>query len=280
MMGSVLAACCESWLETILVVSTPWVIQSGELWLLNGNKAKYNRYKRKFFSPQEKITFLVSSFGSRCLTQCYNFPGDKNFQICVLGNKFVLNLGLMWYFPCYIDLVLMVLLELSSINFTWRTCYNLLGHFLMEAIMRTLKVSSKPSGSHDLPGVCKMKSLKYPVKVDIASNFQNVYKMPPCFRCGCRGGGLLSLQRSSLFSSPGVWPVTQHYLIAPKVGIAFWHTAPPHVTHPSLCLAFVCPPASWDSSIRPDPASAATVTSVLWAFAICINHQSWIGTPL
>ena len=50
----------------------------------------YNRYKRKFFSPQEKIRFLVSSFGSHCLTQCYNFPGDKNFQICVLGN--VLNL--------------------------------------------------------------------------------------------------------------------------------------------------------------------------------------------
>ena len=104
------------------------------------------------------------------------FQEIKNFQICVLGNKFVLNSGLMWYFPCYIDLVLMVLLELSSINFTWRTCYNLLGHFLMEAIMRTFKVSSKPSGSHDLPGVCKMKSLKYPVRVDIASNFQNIYK--------------------------------------------------------------------------------------------------------
>ena len=207
-------------------------------------ETKYNRYKRKFFSPQEKITFLVSSVGSRCLTQCYNFPGDKNFQICVLGNKFVLNSGLMWYFPCYIDLVLMVSLELSSINFSWRTCYNLLGHFLMEAIMRTLKVSSKPSGSHDFLGVCIMKSLKYPVKVDIASNFQNIYKMPPCFRCGCRGGGLLSLQRSSPFSSPGAWPVTQHYLIAPKVGIAFWHTAPSLTSpiHLSPLLLFVPQP--------------------------------------
>ena len=106
---------------------------------------------RKFLSQQEKIRFLVSSFGSRCLTQCYNFPWDKNFQICVLGNKFVLNLGFMWYFQCYIDLVLMVSLELSSINFTWRTCYNLLGNFLMEAIMRTLKVSSNPIGSQDFP---------------------------------------------------------------------------------------------------------------------------------
>ena len=44
--GQFLAACCESWLETICVVSTPWVIKSGELWLLNGNKAKYNRYKK------------------------------------------------------------------------------------------------------------------------------------------------------------------------------------------------------------------------------------------
>ena len=153
MMGSV--SCCLLWIMTgnnLCCVHPP----SDKIWRIMVIRWKqsivYNRYKRKFFSPQEKITFLVSSFGSRCLTQCYNFPGDKNFQICVLGNKFVLNLGLMWYFLCYIDLVLMV----SSINFTWRTCYNLLGHFLMEAIMRTLKVSSKPIGSHDLPTVCKM----------------------------------------------------------------------------------------------------------------------------
>ena len=87
----------------------------------------------------------MSSFGSRCFTQWCNFPRDKNFQICVLGNKFGLNLGLMWY----IDLVLMVSLELSSINFTGWTCYNLLGNFLIEAIMgTTLKVSSKPILDH------------------------------------------------------------------------------------------------------------------------------------
>ena len=112
-----------------------------------------------FLSPQEKITFLVSSFGSRCFTQWCNFPRDKKFQICVLGNKFGLNLGLMWYFPWYIDLVLMVSLELSSINFTGWTCYNLLGNFLMEAIMGTLKVSSKPESQE---------KRKYSVKVVIA----------------------------------------------------------------------------------------------------------------
>ena len=90
----------------------------------------------------------MSSFGSRCFIQWCNFPRDKNFQICVLGNKFGLKLGLMWYFPWYIDSVLMVSLELSSINFTKRTWHNLLGNFLMEAIMGTLKVSSKPILDH------------------------------------------------------------------------------------------------------------------------------------
>ena len=38
----------------------------------------------------------------------------------------------------------------------------------MEAIMRTLKVSSKPIGSQDFPGVCKTKyNSKYPVKVTL-----------------------------------------------------------------------------------------------------------------
>ena len=227
---------------------------------------------RKFLSLQAKIRFLVSSFGSRCLTQCYNFPGDKNFQICVLGNKFVLNLGLMWYFQCYIDLVLMVSLELSSINFTWRTCYNLLGNSLMEAIMRTFKVSSKPIGSQDFPGVCKTKLLKYPVKVTLHRIWylcQNICKMSPYFRCGCRGGGLLSLQRCSLFSSPDPWPVTQHYLIAPKVGIAFWETAP-LTSAINLSARFVCPPAFSAFRLihqgRPSIGRYCYVCT-LWAFA-------------
>ena len=57
----------------------------------------------------------------------------------------------------------MVSLELSSINFTGWTCYNLLGNFLIEAIMgTTLKVSSKPILDH------RRNERKYSVKVVMA----------------------------------------------------------------------------------------------------------------
>ena len=112
---------------------------------------KQSTIGRKFLIPhcKKRLHFWWALLvGSRCFIQWCNFPRDKNFQIRVLGNKFGLKLGLMWYFPWYIDLVLIVSLELSSINFTGRTWHNLLGNFLMETIMGTLKVSSKPILDH------------------------------------------------------------------------------------------------------------------------------------
>ena len=104
--------------------------------------------------------------------------------------------------------------------------------------------------------------------------FQNIYKMSPCFRCGCRGGAPLSSVLSSLFSSPAVSPTTLHYLNARKVGIAFLLTptlaiyqSPP----PGFCLS---PSLFSDSSISSVTASSATVTSIAFTFAWTI-HQ-WL----
>ena len=79
------------------------------------------------------ITFLLNSFG-------YNFRKEKLSNVfLIFGNKIALNLGFMWYFSGYIDSVLMVSLELSSIIFSEWICYNLLGNFLKGAIMGNLE---------------------------------------------------------------------------------------------------------------------------------------------